>query len=314
MDFYVTEQGSDTNDGLTWWTAFRTAHRAAEAMPLAQTGGGFMARTGRLFLGPGHFDERALGPLHFSRAVRIIGAMASDTNEGGTVLDCDIEPEPGFAESSAWLRLDDLSFRGQLTVNQGGFGAGCRNVAFGNTQGWGLRILGGCNDFYLDECTAGGCRDGWIYVHYPATANLGHLKIRGGQVDSCGAAPVLIDCDAYGVNYLSIADVKFESNSDALHNDAVHYRPIGGSNGLRVTMSNCIAWRGGVAGRAMFYSAAGPGGECRFLGINLDTQNYASGPWHNSKALLRWPGPHMANFSWYGIGSYQAAVETPVGV
>ena len=311
MDFYVTEQGSETNNGLTWGTAKRWLHEVEDVMPRVRTGGGFMARTGRIFFGPGLFDERAWGPVQFSRAVRIVGTMAADAGEGGTVLDCDIEPEQGFAESSAWLRLDDLSFRGQLTINQGGFGAGCRNVAFGNVRGWGVRILGGCNDFYLDECTAGGCRDGWVYAHYPPSANLGHLKIRGGQVDSCGPAPIQIDCEASGVNSLTIQDVKFEDSTGTCHQDAVLYRPLAGDNGLRVTMQNCIAWRAGAPGRALFYSEAGPGGAVRFSGLNLDAQNYGS-PWRDAKYGKKWGSPHMPYFNWYGVGSYRPALDLPV--
>lgn len=111
QDVYVTTDGSDTNDGLTWDTAFQTVRhavsliRASEAAPLSVT------------IGPGVFSPSSTGELFPLPAINHVSFRGVSRSQ--TILDAESTGGIFFLYRDDTVIMEDLSLTGGFAARGG---------------------------------------------------------------------------------------------------------------------------------------------------------------------------------------------------
>lgn len=264
---YVSKDGNDSNDGLSWQKAKLTVAAAVTALPTKTAGlGSEVITAGTVFLGMGTFVEQ--GNIPVMEAIRIVGVSSAETQASCIQLaasrNCDL-----FTYTTAFNTADAYShgvFFENVVVdgnylNQGSttLSAALTNVATSLTVASAAAFpASGTFDILIDDevltVTAGAGTTTWTVTRgkYQGKAGVAHssgatvrfagtgIVMRGGGFN-CGLKSVFVkNCGGPAVR-LDVAAVNFAAfdfTASTCGGPAFAYMPVAAASGCAISIQN----------------------------------------------------------------------------
>ena len=286
---YVTKGGSDSNDGLTWETAFLTVAAAIADLPTRGTGG-TLAHNGTIHIGPGSFTES--NPLEVNNGISFIGSGVQ-IPEGGTepattILGSNnyhlfaptgVYTDFSFAVLFDTLRLDGTGIVGAfdlLQLRKGGFNCRVDNVTFRDSPRDGVRFIENAITAMVIGCTwvriTGAC------VYFECNGGLGDLQIIHSEADDIGSFLFVEHTSAGQGNTVGVFGLKAESDSDGEQFNVIHLKPrtAGGGDPVYMDIQDVVAAQTGPGdgGYAICFEESQAGSASVWALRNLNGQSY----------------------------------------
>lgn len=194
--FYVSATtGSDTNDGLTWQTAFATAGKAAESIGLNTSDG----KTYTIYMAEGTYAPSSSIQLTGDKTVRFVGGYPKPTDFTTATDTCNANPyvHPTVLD----IKIKESIIR--IGPQSGGAETKSTNVYFKNLTYDNPTVSGNTADGTFLTCTAysnnatitmeyciiknyvsGGSAFFYVYSSDNHTFNFNNIYVTGGKADS----------------------------------------------------------------------------------------------------------------------------------
>ena len=261
---YVSRDGSDRNDGHTLGSAKRTVAAAVRSLPDEEEGAK-ATKAGDIYIGAGLFVEHDT-PIECSSNIRFhgvgvgLGVGSSDGETTGTVIKLGdnrrthlFAPRPTFEDWAHGVTFERMTLHGNNKNNAGdfdlirlkrpGFNTALRDVFLHDAPRTGIHVEEAASNFYMFNITGAGCKKHFFkYESLEGTNNVS-IAMFGIQIDCCGRHPIQIDNRADGWGHFAIYGLEAEAPIPREHQSIVRYNPIGGANGLSLTIDNIMAWK-----------------------------------------------------------------------
>jgi len=268
---FVSENGSDAADGLTWANAVRTIDQAFTNLP-SRGAANAAHKYGTIYMGAGEFETA--GDLPLRADIHIIGMGINNyEGQGGTNLMLADGANAHMFDYGAYddwahnVLLQDLTLDGNsanntgsydlLRLYRGGFNCRLRSVFFKDALRYGLYIGGTAVDLYGYDLSFVDCAGAAIYFSHTSAAPV--MAFYGLQIDRCGQYPVYIDSSTSLVSsgHISFYDIEFEAYNAADH-DACIYFSSAHTGALRtyISVCHCYAYHSVGGENAVIYEAS----------------------------------------------------------
>ncbi len=265
---YVTTDGDDGNDGLTWATPMALPSFAVNSLPVVSSG--HQARhSGVVEYGGGVITETN-PPIEINAGIAHKGQNpgVSGDNTGTTIKLADgacehlFAPTPKFTDWAHHVLLEDIELDGNKANNVGpydlvrllkpGMLTELRRVKFRNAARYGIDVIDNAVSLYLYNCAAIGCETGWFHHVNLTGSNPTNIGIYGAQVDDCGESAIYIEDHSFGNQKLmTISNMETESNDGTSFDQVVHVHTVDGSNPFHFIIDGLTAYRNSPGGGAI---------------------------------------------------------------
>ena len=285
---YVTTDGSDSNNGLSWATAKATVKAAVLALPTLGSAGS-LRHAGSVTIGAGTFTEA--GDIELNADLVIQG---QGTSNNGTIIQlADNANQPLFQPSAAFVdwshhivfrsvklegnKANQTGSHSLVRIFRGGFNTAFYDVFFRGASGAGLEVVDNAVNLYITNCSGAHCDGPFFKINMPASANMTTVAMYGIQVDDCGESAIQIDDASNGdAKTFYISGAEFEAigpDKANRHHYIINYNRTGGNPSLFI-VDGLNAYHDSANGLAIIHEAAGTG-RYSLTGVK-STTNYAA--------------------------------------
>ncbi len=307
---YVTKEGNDRNDGLSWQTAKLTVAGAVASLPHYGSLGSGGTHYGVVHIGPGVFVER--GHLELNQGISYVGSQANVLGLGTTIRLADGANAPLFAYTSDWITsqtnnnayshyiaLRDLDLDGNYQNNTsttakndlvellgGGYNTHFENVTFQGARRYGLYLDEKQVNFSCYVCTFAQNQGGAVYANDTGSGTM--VTFVDTQLDDDGEDAITINTAdenyANGGSYVFL-NLKAEASAGH-HQHIIRHNPAP----RQLTFPPAISVIGSYAfstgqADAMFYESSSLGTEARWNIQNAFAQmGYSHGVFQSDKS------------------------------
>ena len=238
---FVSKNGSDSNDGLTWGSAFLTIKAAVADLPSVGSGGS-ARQTGSVFIGGGVFAED--NPLEINRDLRYIGVGSAAGSEGGTEIQGSNDahlfaPTGVFTDVAGFVVFKDLRLDGTsmgagdfdlLRIDSGGFGTRIDNVFFRGASRHGLYLIDSALTVLVVNCQWANLEGDCIYFFLNGAIPV--LHILQSQADEVAGYFLNVEhiTSAEGA-MIKVDGLKMESATAGDQDRVINFKPRTSSGG-----------------------------------------------------------------------------------
>lgn len=287
---FVSQDGNDNSDGLSWATAKASIEDAVLSLP-EQASGGERRRAGDIWLGPGDYvtseTVEVSSDIRFHGAGPPVGPMSSDST--GTVIKLGHDghcfaPRATFTNWAHNVAFENLAINGNgrkgdydlIRLLKPGFNTEIRSVRLDAAPRHGLFIEDNAVNFFAYNIGGARCGTSFLTLTLEPSANLTTVAIFGCQIDDCGRYPIKIDNSANGNGSFSIFGLETEAGRPNQHESVVVHNPVAGDNGLAMLVDGLQAWRRGGGGDAVLKELSGAGSAAWWNWRNVAGDGYTN--------------------------------------
>ncbi len=282
---YVTTDGNNSDDGLTWETAFLTIEAAIADLPTVGSGG-TLRHTGIIRIGPGLFTEN--NPLEVNEDIWFIGNGSGNFADQGTEIRGSnnahlFAPTGAFTDFAHNVLIKNLRLSGDgitgnfdlLRIRKGGFECIVASVFFRQAPRHGLYILANAVTMAVRDCVWATITGDAIY--FELFGAIPNLEILRSQADGVGGFFLNIEHNTLaGGAIIQVNGLKIESTTDGHIQRIVNFKPktAAGGNPPHIEVANITAAQNGDGGIAVCYEENEAGVPANWTLRHLYGQSY----------------------------------------
>ena len=285
---FVSMDGNDNHDGMSWSSAKATIEDAVDSLP-EEGAGGTLRRAGDVRIGPGDWTTSA--EIECSENIRFWGSGCplglADATTTGTVIKLGhnghcFAPRATFTDYAHFVQFHNLGISGEgitgaydlIRLHRPGGGAGMYNVHLRSAPRTGLRLIDNCVSFYSYNLFGLKCPTHFIHMNFATGNNLGSASFFGTQLDDCGQYPIQIDNDTNGNKFIAFYGLESESRNAGEHEGVICHNPIGGTNGAKIMLHGAECWANGTERETVMKELAGSGAAAWWNWSMVSGANY----------------------------------------
>ena len=253
---FVSMDGNDNNDGVSWDTAKKTIEAAVLSLPMGGGRPGNMRHAGNIDIAAGTYVTSQT--IECNEDIRFRGAGASIR---GTLVKLGhsghcFAPTDDFTDYAHGVQFENLAIEGWhwneaqtitgpydlIRLYRPGFQTVLRNVRLDRAPRHGIFIIRAAVNFHAYNVTGNRCVESFLTFNVSPSGNVNTVSLFGCQVDNCGQYPIRIIDAANGRGVFSVYSLKTETSVAGLHESVIAHDPIGGSNGMDILVDGLFAW------------------------------------------------------------------------